>query len=155
MHCVWVGANPGFDESRLVEAQIQSRPALRRRFRFLPACDPPKVWEYLCAADIFAFPSHREGISNSLLEAMAMEIPAVCFAIPSNCEIDSGEGALLMVPPLNVRLFSEQLVQISRSADKRLRHGKLGAALVKDRFQVETNMKRALKTFIDTAFERG
>src|SRR5262249_44739224 len=90
LRCVWIGTNPGFDESHEVEARIESTPCLRGKVKLLPACSPDRVWQYLCAADVFAFPSHREGISNSLLEALDMNIPAVAFAIPSNREIDQG-----------------------------------------------------------------
>jgi teichuronic acid biosynthesis glycosyltransferase TuaC len=73
--CIIVGACPAFDESQTVQQQIDARPGLREHVRLLPVCHPDKVWEYLCAADIFAFTSHREGMPNSLLEAMAMGVP--------------------------------------------------------------------------------
>ena len=39
------------------------------------------VSDFLKASDIFLFPSLREGLPNSLLEAMATSLPAVCFSI--------------------------------------------------------------------------
>jgi glycosyltransferase involved in cell wall biosynthesis len=145
LRCVWVGAKQGFDESQAVEERIRSAPSLEGRFRLLPACKPEKVWEYLCGADIFAFPSHREGMSNSLLEAMMMGLPAVTFAIPANIEVDSGNGVLMMVPPFDVGLFAEGLTRLSFSHETRLKHGKLASALVMRRFDVEKNVKRALE----------
>jgi teichuronic acid biosynthesis glycosyltransferase TuaC len=145
MRGVWIGAKPGFDDSRAADERIRATASLQGMFSLLPACNPDKVWEYLCAADIFAFPSHREGMSNSLLEAMVMNVPAVAFAIPSNCEIDAGTGVLRMVPPFDVRVFSEQLTYLSFSPETRASLGQLGATLVGERFRAEKNMEQALR----------
>lgn len=37
--------------------------------------------------DVFVFPSEREGLSNALLEAMAMEMPIIATNIGGNCEL--------------------------------------------------------------------
>lgn len=45
------------------------------------------------AADIFLFPSIREGLSVSLMEAMASGLPVVCSRIRGNMDlVDEGEG---------------------------------------------------------------
>jgi glycosyltransferase involved in cell wall biosynthesis len=154
MRCVWVGAKSGFDESLIVQERIRASPLLKEKVKLLSACSPDQVWEYLCAADIFAFPSHREGMSNSLLEAMAMKLPAVAFAIPPNCEIDQGAGVLMMAPPFDVQLFSEHLIYLSSSSEARMRLGKSGAAIVEDRFQVSRNMECALRGLADVTPNR-
>jgi hypothetical protein len=50
-----------------------------------------------------------------------------------------------MVPPFDVRLFSEQLTHLSFSAETRTSLGQLGANLVGERFRVEKNMEQALR----------
>ena len=116
---------------------------LRQRIKLLPACDPDKVWEYLCAADIFAFPSHNEGMPNSLLEAMAMGVPSVAFAIPAILELESGTGAVSLVPPLNAALFGQAILRLAASQDERARIGKIGKEQVMERFMVRENMGKA------------
>ncbi|WP_214793203.1 MULTISPECIES: glycosyltransferase family 4 protein [unclassified Exiguobacterium] len=50
-------------------------------------------------ADLFAFPSYREGLSVSLMEAMSMGLPVICSKIRGNIDlIQSGEGGLLFDP---------------------------------------------------------
>ena len=88
-----LGAMPGFDDQQAVDAKLSEMPVLRHRVRILPACDPTSVWDYLCAADIFVFTSHREGMPNSLLESMAMAVPSIAFAIPPVKEIEGGQVA--------------------------------------------------------------
>lgn len=50
-------------------------------------------------ADLFAFPSYREGLSLSLMEAMASGLPVVCSNIRGNTDlIKDGKGGYLVKP---------------------------------------------------------
>ena len=46
-----------------------------------------KVEYYLHLAQLFIFPSHREGFPNVLLQAGAMQLPIICSRIPGNVDI--------------------------------------------------------------------
>ena len=105
--CVVVGSNPAFDETRAVNKALDKMAGSRQQIKLLPAVSPEEIWECLCAADIFAFTSHHEGMPNSLLEAMAMGLPSVAFAIPPVHEIESGTGAVVLVPPFDPALFAD------------------------------------------------
>lgn len=51
------------------------------------------------AADIFVFPSFREGLSVSLMEAMASGLPVACSKIRGNVDlIDEGKGGFCFDP---------------------------------------------------------
>ena len=56
------------------------------------------VAELLCAADVFVLPSRREGLPGALLEAMALECPAVVSDLPQIREVVD-ESTALLVPP--------------------------------------------------------
>ena len=142
---VLVGGKPGFDEESAVEERRRNDPVLARSVRLMPAVPPEKVWELLCAADLFAFASHREGMPNSLLEAMAMGVPAVAFAIPPVREIEGGKGAPVLVPPLDAAAFAEALLRLASSSEERRRTGEAGRARVLERFSVRKNMASALE----------
>ncbi|WP_432354359.1 glycosyltransferase family 4 protein [Sporosarcina sp. A2] len=50
-------------------------------------------------SDLFAFPSYREGLSLSLMEAMAAGLPVVGSDIRGNSDlVDNGEGGYLLSP---------------------------------------------------------
>ena len=53
--------------------------------------------ELMYVADLFAFPSFREGLSLSLMEAMASGLPVVCSKIRGNTNlIEEGKGGYLI-----------------------------------------------------------
>ena len=79
--------------------------------------------EHLRAADAFALPSVAEGMSNSLLEAMATALPCVASAIGGNDDLLGG-GVGRLVPP-EAGAWASALIEII--ADRRLA-GSLGAS---------------------------
>lgn len=57
------------------------------------------VLELMAAADVYAFPSYREGLPVALMEAMAMEKAVVCSRIRGNVDlIEDGAGGFLLEP---------------------------------------------------------
>ena len=53
----------------------------------------------LCeAADVFVFPSFREGLSVSVMEAMASGLPVVCSKIRGNTDLIDQNGGMLFNP---------------------------------------------------------
>jgi len=139
-----IGAHPGFDDSDAARRAAKSLPSLDGRLSILPSCYPETVWEFLCAADVFAFASRNEGMPNGLLEAMAMGVPSVAFAIPPILEIDAGTGALLGVAPFDCPRYAEALLELSSSDSLRLRMSSRAREVVRDRFDVRRNMETAL-----------
>ena len=56
------------------------------------------VADLMAAADVLAFPSRREGLPGTLIEALALECPFVATDLPSVREVTAGFAAAL-VPP--------------------------------------------------------
>ena len=143
IRCAIIGSDPGFDETELLAARLYNRPGIDKIVTLVPACGPDRVWHYLCAADIFAFTSYREGMPNSLLEAMAMGVPAIAFSIPPVVEIESNTGALVLVPPFDSKLFSEALLRLAASPAERARIGAAGRREVLNRYMIRKNTNLA------------
>lgn len=141
IRCAIIGSDPGFDETELLMTRLYNRPGFDKIITLVPACGPDRVWHYLCAADIFAFTSYREGMPNSLLEAMSMEVPAVAFSIPPVLEIESDTGALVLVPPFDSKLFSQALLRLAGSAAERARIGEAGKREVLNRYTIQKNTR--------------
>lgn len=79
----------------------------------------------LRAARVFVLPSAEEGISNSLLEAMACAAPIVATDIAGNRDVARHEREALLVPPDDVEALA---AAIERLLDDRALAEKLGAA---------------------------
>lgn len=63
-------------------------------------------------SNLFAFPSYREGLSVSLMEAMASGLPVVCTNIRGNRDlINDGIGGY-RVPANNIEAFSNAILKI-------------------------------------------
>jgi glycosyltransferase involved in cell wall biosynthesis len=88
----FLAAGPGKDEARIRGAVRQA--GLETDFCFLGWRDD--VVDLYCAADIFVFASHREGLPIAPIEAMASGLPVVASDIPG-CreEIEHGRSGLL------------------------------------------------------------
>jgi L-malate glycosyltransferase len=85
---------PGTDRQRLTE--LAQTLGVGDCVQFIGAVDSPA--EYLRAADVFVLPSVAEGMSNSLLEAMATALPCVVSGIGGNTDLiaDRQSGRLVM-----------------------------------------------------------
>jgi glycosyltransferase involved in cell wall biosynthesis len=71
----------------------------------------PTPAEHLRAADVFALPSVAEGMSNSLLEAMATGLPCLASDIGGNTDLlGVGEAGLLL--PDDRPAWTEALVRV-------------------------------------------
>jgi glycosyltransferase involved in cell wall biosynthesis len=88
-HLLVVGQ--GFDEEPRFRAARQAAPRLRLTGRVLDAAP------YLTAADVLILPSRGEGMSNTLLEAMALGVPCVASGLRANQELLGDAG--LLAPP--------------------------------------------------------
>ncbi len=84
---------PGKERQSLIEQAASL--GISDRVQFVGAVDDPA--DYLRAADLFVLPSVAEGMSNSLLEAMATALPCVVSGIGGNTDLveDGRTGRLV------------------------------------------------------------
>ena len=90
--------------------------------------------EWLGASDIYALTSTREGLSNSLIEAMAAGLPAVCTQVSGVEELVREPGSGLVVQQGDDAGFARALVLLAQDADLRARMGHMGRKVAEDRF---------------------
>lgn len=90
-----VGGGDLLGETRDLASGFVSRSRIQ-----LPGFDDPEKW--LVWADCFVLPSRREGLSNALLEAMAIGLPCIANDIPPNREVLADGAAGILVPIENI-----------------------------------------------------
>ena len=68
------------------------------------------VADLLCAADLVVIPSRWEGLSNVLIEAMAMEAPVVASDLPTLHDAVADGDTARLVPPGDQELLASAIV---------------------------------------------
>ncbi|HZF16076.1 MAG TPA: TIGR03088 family PEP-CTERM/XrtA system glycosyltransferase [Steroidobacteraceae bacterium] len=159
----------------LVEAFIrlaESEPALADRLRLILVGDGPlrepcarrlaeagrasQAWlagsrsdidELLAALDIFVLPSLNEGISNTILEAMASALPVVATRVGGSPEIVRDEQTGLLCEPNDVQSMCDRLRRYVADDSLRREHGKAGRASAERDFSLARMTERYLSVY--------
>ena len=77
------------------------------------------VRPFLKMAEVFVFPSYREGFPNVVLQAGAMGIPCIVSDINGCNEIIENEVNGLIVPPKSIQPLSEKMYSLYKDPKKR------------------------------------
>lgn len=73
------------------------------------------VWKYYSAADIFLFPSLKEGFGNALVEAQFSKLPVVASKIPAHFEAVAPQQQDNLFHINDMSQAEETIIRISRS----------------------------------------
>ncbi|HEY1288924.1 MAG TPA: TIGR03088 family PEP-CTERM/XrtA system glycosyltransferase [Burkholderiales bacterium] len=94
------------------------------------------IAEVMRGLDCFVLPSLGEGISNTILEAMATRLPVIATRVGGNAElIESGLTGLL-VPPADNDALADALGQYSTDRAIARRHAKAARRVAQSRFSL-------------------
>jgi len=92
--------------------ELVDRVGVQDAIRFLGVRND--VYELLCAADVFAFPSRWEGMPGVILEAMALQAPIVASDLPPVREAVRDGVSARLVPPDQSTAFARAVVETLR-----------------------------------------
>ena len=70
--------------------------------------------ELLAISDIYASVSLREGLPMSLLEAMSMRVPAVCYDVDGISEVITNNKTGFLVAPSDINTFADKIKVLLR-----------------------------------------
>jgi glycosyltransferase involved in cell wall biosynthesis len=121
---------------------LRDRAAVDRRITFVGRAVDPVT--FLRGLDVFVLPSRSEGMSNALLEAMALGLPCLATDVGSNGSVLTPEHA----PPGGIvcaataeALFSS-MDEMLRDAAARCRYGDAASDIVRAHYSTETMVNR-------------
>ena len=103
------------------------------------------VCSQLSAMDVFVLPSHAEGNSNALLEAMAAGLPIVSTRVGGTPMLVGHEGANFLCKPGDVHSLAANLLKLIRDPELR---AQVGLAM-RRRVERHFDINRVAKTYAD------
>jgi glycosyltransferase involved in cell wall biosynthesis len=115
IHLAIAGDGPARDRLlRMAGALDGSRPVHFLGFR-------EDIGDLLAACDVVVLPSLREGLSISLLEAMAAGKPIIATAIGSQREVAAHGEMACLVPPADATALKDAILRLARDSVLRVR----------------------------------
>ena len=92
--------------------------------------------------DLFVLPSFNEGISNTILEAMATGLPVMASNAGGNPELIQDGVNGFLVDPENFVQMAEKIMVYIQSPDIRAQHGSQGRKLALEKFSIAAMVRR-------------
>jgi len=105
-----------------------------------------KVWlageradvpEVMRAMDVFVLPSLAEGISNTILEAMASGLPVIASRVGGSPELVVPQLTGALVPPNDVGALTQALHDYALNTEMAAKHGRAGRERAEALFSIE------------------
>ncbi|MCF6210151.1 MAG: TIGR03088 family PEP-CTERM/XrtA system glycosyltransferase [Gammaproteobacteria bacterium] len=132
----------------LIEKFLQTRDDAVRRLVWMPGArsDVPEIMRQL---DLFVLPSQTEGVSNTILEAMASAVPVLATAVGGNPElvVDGETGSL--VEPCSPVAMADAIEHYLQNRAVVAEQGALGRKRVLAQFSIEGMVERYLALYSD------
>ncbi len=94
------------------------------------------VPEIMRGLDCFVLPSLAEGISNTILEAMACGLPVIATDVGGNADLVIDGVTGLIVPAGDVDAIAHSLVRLARSPELAQKMGRAGRQRILEKFSL-------------------
>jgi len=107
-----------------------------RELAWLPG-ERSDVPEIMRSLDCFVLPSLAEGISNTILEAMASALTVIATRVGGNAELVEEGLTGRLVPPADSEALATRILDYLHHPDVLRRHGKAGRNRVERRFSLD------------------
>ncbi len=111
--------------------------------------------EVLSAFDVFVLSSHGEGMSNAILEAMAMEKPVVATDVGGNGDVVQDGRSGHLVPARDPEPLAAAIIATLSAPGEARVMGRLGRQIVEERFSAGAMVQQMEGLYFRTLRERG
>ena len=102
----------------------------------------------LAAADIFALPSHREGLPLALLEAMASGLPVIATDVGGCCEvIENGRNGIL-ISPGSPEQMARAIKRLALDEGLRRALGDAARQTIEQRFSIDRMVRQVEELYL-------
>lgn len=108
------------------------------------------VADFYKMADLFLFPSRREGLSLALMEAMANGLPVICSDIRGNRDLIQNQRGGCLVPANEVKQWQAAIKQGIDKKNSWLKYGRYNQQRVNVFFSSSTVNKQLKKVYFSS-----
>jgi sugar transferase (PEP-CTERM/EpsH1 system associated) len=115
-------------------------------FAWLPG-ERDNIPQLMRAIDLFVLPSIAEGVSNTILEAMASGLPVIATNVGGNPELVVDGETGMLVPPSNPAAMADAINSYLKHPVLLGRHGEAGRKRVEMRFNIESMVNGYLDVY--------
>jgi len=150
LHVILVGSGP---ELPRLQDYANNSPQLAGRVVFPGTVN--YVADLLNAMDIFVLPTLLEGMSNTLLEALAVGLAIVATRVGGNPEVVAEGECGYLFAPQDVPELVSQLRTLLRDSQLRADFGRAARDRALRHFSLELMLRRYRDLYIDLAIRRG
>lgn len=133
-------------EARLAEAGLAAR-------AWLPG-HRDDIADCLRSFDVFALPSKAEGISNTILEAMATGLPVVATRVGGNAELVQEGANAALVPAEDSEAMGSALRHYVQDSAMRESHGRRSREIAVSRFSIEQMVESYWQVYRQRLYRR-
>jgi glycosyltransferase involved in cell wall biosynthesis len=150
VHVLLVGDGP---ERTGLQDRVARSAILTGRVKFAGASD--NVPDLLNALDVFVLPSISEGMSNTILEAMASGLAMVVTRAGGNSElVEDGRSGLLFAPR-DLQTLAQLLLSLIEDSGKRLSLGAAARTRAVEHFGLASMIRQYRDLYLELAAFRG
>lgn len=130
------------------------REARAEPFAWLPG-ERDDIPEVMRGLDLFVLPSLREGISNTILEAMASGLPVVATRVGGNPELVVEGKTGMLVPTEDPVALSEAIRFYLHHPEESNRHGRAGRERAETCFSIDAMVRGYLSVYDQVLEAKG
>lgn len=112
------------------------------------------VSQIMQALDCFVLPSLAEGISNTILEAMASGLPVIATDVGGNSDLVDSDVTGEIIPPGDCETMAQSIVRYARNPDTSKAFGEAGRQRVEQKFSLSA-MVAAYQGIYDQLLHRS
>jgi L-malate glycosyltransferase len=109
----------------------------------------------LAAMDVFVLPSHAEGMSNALMEAMAAARPVVATAVGGNTEVVVDGKTGVLIPPADPMAIADAIAALLRDPARAAGLGAAAREFVTQRFGARARVAELEQLYQERLALRG
>ena len=93
--------------------------------------------ELMRSLDCFVLPSLAEGISNTILEAMASGLPVIATGVGGNADLVTAGTTGVIVPSADPEAMAHEIVKLASQPDTARIMGRAGRSAIEQKFSME------------------